>query len=669
MNQAVLSQINAGFSSEIRMFQALATETLNIGPEDVLIARDVASMAGEYTDPGLHILLLLMLDALNRGSLCLPLDTGCFNPALVKNSAHAQAIFSALETGRWDAVVSHGPDPEFKPLVLWDRRIYFHRYFEVEHGIRNSIARLNTRPWTVDARATARALKDALDASIWPLDPVQARAVAMALVRGFSIISGGPGTGKTTVAATIVDAVMRLNMLTGGEHGKIRLAAPTGRAAARLEASVKGSLENTSTLNPQVTAASTIHRLLGIGRSAYSWQRNRFRPLTASFILIDEASMVDAVLMARLLENTPDSCRLVLMGDRNQLPSVEAGAVLSDLVLEDVSSADSETRELLKAVLPEEYHEAVEQSADHEALAGTSDQSVPVTVLERSYRSVTEIWDAALAIRNAGFQGAARAFSCFKPLKLQEAVAGRVPESGAWFIDPGGSSDALMALLRAWFRDAFLNRPDSGSVSCIELLREFYPDPSMASDTGVQKRLREISGLMENSRALCLTHTGFTGTRGVNQVASSIVRAALPPCAPGHLFHGALVMTVENDYARGIFNGDVGLVLGERGSDSLNVWFCMPEGEFRVFPAAVCRALVPAFAITVHKSQGSEYNRVMLLLPEDEEHRLLSREILYTGITRAREAVVVAGSRKAFINGVSRQIERYSGFSSVKSEQ
>ena len=660
MMQEAFPHAGAGITGEILSLYNRAAESLNIGPEDLLLARDIAEMAARTEDFALHLLLLLMLDALNSGSLCLPLDPACLDRSMV--SGAADMILAALEQDRWHKVVTRGPDPEFKPLILHGRRIYFHRYFEVEQSIRKSIDRLIERSWPVDTDAVATTLKHTLDAASRPLDPVQARAVAMALVQGFSIISGGPGTGKTTVASAIVQAVTRFNVLTGTDCGAIRLAAPTGRAAARLEASVRGTIqpddESESVSKP---VASTIHRLLGIGRGAYAWQRNRFRPLSASFILVDEASMVDAVIMARLLESIPERCRLVLMGDRNQLPSVEAGAVLSDLVPEKAGIPDADTLELLREVLPEDYHEGLEMPGQDGKWAMGRGIALPVTILEHSYRSSTEIAHAARAIRDARPGDTIRAFSCFRPLMPEEGDAGMLPGEGAWFVEPGRSSHAIINLLRAWFNDAFFKSAEPLGTSYTDILREFHPDAHQAGLPEVGKRLRELFAIMERTRVLCLTRSGGRGTRGVNAVASSMLKPVLSPVQYGHLFHGAQVMSVENDYARGIFNGDMGLVLAEHESGNLNAWFNMPDGTFRAFPVAVCRTLVPAFAITVHKSQGSEYDRVLLMLPEDEEHRLLSREILYTGVTRARDMVLVAGSKKAFSNAVSRHVERYSG--------
>ncbi len=646
---------------EVQEIYARASDMLTIGLEDVLLAQDMAEMAGRQSDPVLNVLLLLMLDALNCGSLCLPLEPACLERGLIEGVAHM--IPEYLERGRWQKIVTCCPDPEFKPLVVDGNRIYFHKYFEVEQCIRQSIIRLSRRRWPVDRGAAARAIDHALGSVPYALDHVQVRAIAMAVVRGFSIISGGPGTGKTTVAAAIVDAVTMMDRLTGTESGTVRLAAPTGRAAARLEASVNRVLGlrngDKAGFSGNPFHSSTIHRLLGMGRRLEAMRMGHYRTLSASFILVDEASMVDAVIMARLLESVPEGCRLVLMGDRDQLPSVEAGAVLSDLVPDNVQGMDADTRALLQEVLPERYQEALYEEGEYET-AGPPGVSLPVTILTRCYRSSPDISRAAKAIRKARAEDAHRAFACFSRLPFDEVAAGRLPCAGTWFVAPGQGRNGMAALLREWFRHALFSAVGTESGSYAAHMADFRPRVHQAGSQQVQMRLSCLFLMMERTRVLCLTRTGPRGTNGANEVASSMLKAAFSPGFPGQLFHGAMVMSVENDYARKIFNGDVGLVLAD-DCGGLNVWFPMPDGMFRPFPVAVFRTLELSFAITVHKSQGSEFDRVLLVLPEDEGHRLLSKEILYTGVTRARDMVLVAGEERAFRKAVSREIKRYSG--------
>ncbi len=659
------SEVLAGRGIRIPMglqgIYARASEILSIGPEDVLLAQDMAEMAGRQSDPVLNVLLLLMLDALNCGSLCLPLEPACLERGLTDGAA--DMILEHLERGTWQEIVTCGPDPEFKPLVVHNDLIYFHKYFEVEQCIRKSIIRLSRRRWPVDIEAAARAIDRALGAVPYALDPLQVRAIAMAVVRGFSIISGGPGTGKTTVAAAIVDAVTMVDTLTGREGGTIRLAAPTGRAAARLEASVNRALAlrkgGQAALPENAPHSSTIHRLLGLGRRLQAWRTGHYRAISASFILVDEASMVDAAVMARLLESVPEGCRLVLMGDRDQLPSVEAGAVLSDLVPDNVQGMDAETRAMLQEVLPERYQSALHDNK-HCEKAWPSGVSLPVTILTRCYRSSPDISRAAEAIRKASHEDTSSAFACFSRLSFDEAAAGRLPGTGTWFVEPVQGQKHMAILLREWFRHALFSAGGKESGSYASGIAGFRPCAQNACSEQVQDRLSRLFLMMERTRVLCLTRTGTRGTNGANAVASSMLKAALSPGFSGQLFHGAMVMSVENDYARKIFNGDVGLVLAD-DFGGLNVWFPMSDGMFRPFPVAVFRTLELSFAITVHKSQGSEFDRVLLVLPEDQGHRLLSREILYTGVTRARDMVLVAGEEKAFRRAVSRETIRYSG--------
>lgn len=462
-----------------------------------------------------------------------------------------------------------GAPGDFTPLVLDAHdRLYLRRYWEYEQQLAQAIL-------SRAAASSPAAREDETD--------LQKVAAARAVAQKFTVITGGPGTGKTQTVTTILRLLLAQ---PDGEKLRIALAAPTGKAAARLTESVRAV--------QQTFEATTIHRLLGYLPGSASFRHDADHPLNADVVIVDEASMVDLALMAKLVAAVPPAARLILLGDRDQLASVEAGSVLADICA------------------------AAAEASPNEPLGRA------VVALQHSFRFAKSggIYRVSSAV-NAGDAEAAIG-------ALQQTV----DEEARW--EPLPSSARLPAALRERVLGAF--RP------CLEA-----NDPLQAL-----ARLKEF-------RILCAVRHGPFGVEHLNAIAEELLAQA-GLIAPKRGWYGGQPLTITaNDYNLGLFNGDSGIILPDPESDEeLRAFFLSAEGKLRRYLPSRLPQHETAFAMTVHKSQGSELDRLLLILPE-KESPLLTRELLYTAITRARQQVEIWASEEVLRSAIGRQVSRNSG--------
>lgn len=474
---------------------------------------------------------------------------------------------AVLETNlRSSGVVGWAED--FTPLVLDPaNRLYLRRYWEYEQQLAEAIR----------GRAAAASRKKEKKES-----DLQKVAATRAVANKFTVITGGPGTGKTR---TVMEILTLLRKQAGGESLRIALAAPTGKAAARLTESVR-------TIN-QLPEATTIHRLLGYLPGSPYFRHDAKHLISADVVIVDEASMIDLALMAKLVAAVRPEARLVLLGDRDQLASVEAGSVLADIC---AAAGESEPNDPL--------HRAV-------------------IALQKNYRFAPRggIFRVSTAVRAGDAEAALTIFQA-------GGEASRHPlPSVAKLADTLG--ERLVSAFRPVLEDA---------------------DPASAL------------AQLQRFRILCAVRHGPFGVENLNALAEEILAGAglLVP-RPGGFYRGQPLTITENDYNLGLYNGDSGIILPDRDDGGeLRVFFLSAKGNLRRFLPARLPRHETAFAMTVHKSQGSEFDRVLLILPEADAP-LLTRELLYTGLTRARESVEIWASEAVLRASIARRVVRSSG--------
>ncbi|MGA2402303.1 MAG: exodeoxyribonuclease V subunit alpha, partial [Syntrophobacteraceae bacterium] len=438
-------------------------------------------------------------------------------------------------------------------------------------------------------------------------------------MKGFCVISGGPGTGKTFTVAKILALLLEQ---PGAEKIRIALAAPTGKAAARLQEAIKNSKEKLNCrqeikkLIPE--EASTIHRLLGSVPDSPYFRHNSENLLPAEVVVVDEASMVDLALLSKLVQAVPPSARLILLGDKDQLASVEAGAVLGDIC--DTGKAHGYSQK---------FCNALKQVAGENVACPTEGGDGPgirdsIIQLRRSYRfgAVSGIGEVSRAV-NEG--------DGIRAMELMKS---------------GSSADIQ------WKE---LPRPETMPAVFKERIIEGFspyllePDPAKAFD------------LFNKFRILCALREGPHGVHHMNLLVEQTLRDEGLIHRDGRWYAGRPVMITRNDYNLRLFNGDVGITLPDpKLENELRVFFPAPDGSMRTFPPLRLPEHETVYAMTVHKSQGSEFDHVLFLMP-DRSVPVLTRELVYTAITRAREKVEVWGKEEVFKAAISRRIERISG--------
>lgn len=626
---------------------------------DATLARFVADLAPS-ADGVVLLATALVAHLEGQGHTCLVVDELLADPAgsLRWNGpplAALDALLSVLprHPARWVEALSRceavglddgGDDRGGEPLVLSGGRLYLRRYWRYERRVAADVrARLGQRD-PVDERAARGWLDRLFPDAVDPAEPDwQKVACAIALRGRWSIVTGGPGTGKTFTAARFLALLHASAPDRGGL--RIALAAPTGKAAARLEQSIGAALADLQQrmgdtlslrdMHARIGPARTLHGLLGARPGTRRFRHDAASPLDVDVVVVDEASMVHVEMMDALLDALPGHARLLLLGDKDQLASVEAGAVLGELCRDaDRARYDRDTVRYIEATCGSRV-------PDDSIDASGPPLAQQTVMLRRSRRFTSAIAALARAV-NAGDAEAAT--------RLAAHADGPV----VWTLS--GTPAAVVDL-------AGRGRPgaEGGYRPYLEALRR---RPASASDADGTNWIREVLGAFEAFRVLCAVRDGEWGVAGLNRaIAERLARDGL--LATGsEWYEGRPVMVTRNDHGLGVFNGDIGIALrvspGNTGDTGLRA--CFADGA-TVRSVGVGRLghVETAFAMTVHKSQGSEFDHTVLVLPPDA-NPVTTRELAYTGITRARSAfTLVSSGREPLVDAIARTTRRSSG--------
>jgi exodeoxyribonuclease V alpha subunit len=527
------------------------------------------------------------------------------------------------------------------PLVLDGGLLYLRRFWRDEARVAEAIvSRLAPSEVPADlAQELDRLFPAEADALNW-----QKVACAVAARGSFAVITGGPGTGKTTTVVRLLGLLQTLAQKRNEPRLRIRLAAPTGKAAARLNASIAGQIERLDVdvaVKQAIPAeVTTLHRLLGSRPDTRAFRHDRDNPLHLDVLVIDEASMIDLEMMAATLDALPRDARLILLGDKDQLSSVEAGAVLGDLCARaDAGHYDAATRDWLAAVC------GVDVGAWIDPLdARPLDQRVVMLRRSRRFGEDSGIGALAQAI-NAG--DAAAVTRAFATTRGDIAV-----------VTPSPAAIATLAI------DGREGAPGHRAyLDWIERQRPAIDAPFDAFERWGAAALTAYARF----QLLCATRHGDAGVDKQNErIAQGLLDRGLIDAVSGW-YEGRPVMVTRNDYALGLMNGDVGVTLWApdgQGGMALRVVFAVmdEQGGERVRFVVPSRlsAVDTVYAMTVHKSQGSEFEHTALALPPDPSP-VLTRELVYTGVTRARSSFTLLAAPDILGYAVSRKTRRASG--------
>jgi exodeoxyribonuclease V alpha subunit len=506
-----------------------------------------------------------------------------------------------------------GAPGSFAPLILdADNRLYLTRYWHYEKTLADNLISLAESPCPEIDLAELRAELDRLFAHNTEVPDRQKLAAAVATLRRFCVISGGPGTGKTS---TVVRILAALQSQAGEKPLRIALSAPTGKAAARLQESIREQKAKLpvpqAVLDALPETASTLHRLLGAKPDSVYFRHNRKNPLPLDVLVVDEASMIDLALMAKLIDALPKGARLILLGDKDQLASVEPGAVFGDLC---------ESSGYSPAFCDQLYAASGVKIPSGDLF--TPALSDCIALLTHSHRFGSESGIGQLArMINAG--------------RAKEAVAllagGRHPEIH-WERTRVGGVD-LVRRMEGGYR-AFFEAVDSGDEA------------------------KDVLRLFGRFRVLTAHREGDSGAAGINRRFEEQLYVQRRLRRGSRWYPGRPVIVTRNDYDLRLFNGDIGIAL-ETGA-GLRVFFEDADGHIRGFSPTRLPEHETVYAMTVHKSQGSEFDEIVLALP-DLESPVLDRPLIYTAVTRARHRAEIHGSQKILEDAIKRVPGRFSG--------
>lgn len=614
---------------------ALAEFCLAHDPEHPEVAL-VAAIVSRYVADGHICFNLAELKQSLAGEL--PADSAVRLPAQLW-AQHAVADWQAsLPRSR---LVTAQPEQQAAPLVLQGERLYLYRYWRYEAQVAQAL-RWRLTDSVVQPVDMAKQLQRLFPGSAEVGTDWQKVACAMAASGLFTLITGGPGTGKTTTVVRLL-ALLQEQALTDRQQPlHIRLAAPTGKAAARLTESIRWQVDGLST-RPEVQASiptqvSTLHRLLGSLPDTRAFRHNARNPLALDVLVVDEASMIDLEMMDNLLQAMPSHARLIILGDKDQLASVEAGSVLGELCL--YAEQGRYTEDTLQALASL----CGEPIGTEGLLPGRQGEDVleQRTVMLRHSRRFAG---------DSGIGQLARAVNAMDAKQVLTLLQAQLADVHYQRLSVG-RPEGLHALIRQGY---------AAYLSCLQAA----PQADMASDLYQQWALKLLSAF-EQFRILCAVREGPYGVQGLNQQAEHCLASVLQKHAQSPWYAGRPVMVTRNDYGLGLMNGDIGITVRQTYSqdeDSLRVVFARLDGQqgVRLVLPSRLTAVETVFAMTVHKSQGSEFEHAAMVLP-DAINPVLTKELLYTGITRARSQFSLLAANEAVIRKtVEQRIKRNSG--------
>ncbi|WP_234495360.1 exodeoxyribonuclease V subunit alpha [Vibrio maritimus] len=693
-------------------------------PLDYQFAKFVASIETQYPDEVMWLAALVSAQ-LGQGHICVNLDSDLTEQALMPSpdliglyGAAAVPLEDKVAKVDWSLVIDKASTisqleaenaqlATVTPLVWQHHRLYLQRYFTYEQTIAERLLAMATpielstsqiqsaatmldqlfaREYhylysalvnqskgssnqvsrqqivcdfldVIDEQAidwervesTLSAARSASD--LQPLDSVipltaclnwQKVAAAVALTRRFAVISGGPGTGKTTTVTKLLAAMVN-QANQQGESPTIKLVAPTGKAAARLTESI-GKAVDSLALDPELkasipTESSTLHRLLGAITGRVEFRHNQSNPLHLDVLVLDEASMVDLPMMHRLLDALPSHARLILLGDKDQLASVEAGAVLSDICDFSSHGYSAKQNDRIRALTQFDCQRGEVAKTSVSPLADS------LCVLQKSYR-----FDARSGIGQLAKQVNAASSRGF------EQVWQKGFDDIEWMALSGDSYqkliDRLVRAYQPYLTDARNASPASESLASHEALVNWQ-----------QSLARSVLNAFAKARLLCAVRDGDFGVTGLNQrTESRLKQRGLIPRGEELWYIGRPLMVTKNDHGLGLYNGDIGICLWDFSADTprLKVFFELPDGSIKSVLPSRMPEHETAYAMTIHKSQGSEFAHTFMILPADFSP-LLTKELIYTGITRAKSRFSLVADGKVVGKGIRHKTLRHSG--------
>ncbi len=602
-----------------------AIESGELREIDYYIVRDVVELCGMENPSGLYSLLISMCKSINKGGVCSIIDAGDKNI-----DADLRTLLANIETLCKKAVSFEGMDADAKPVIYLKSGDKFYFYFNKLYFAEKLFA---------DTLKEKLGLKERINIPHELREKVlgntsynfkQKLAIYLSMTGNFTVISGGPGTGKTYVISEIIKHLIA----SGIKNDRIRVAAPTGKAAKRFSESLNDS-------DIGITG-ETIHKLLDYSMSSGIFRYNENNKLDCDFIIIDEVSMVDMVLMKSLLAALKETARIVLVGDKDQLPSVAAGAVLSDILR--ISGGEKFSHETASAL----------GSLWNGSAAAGSDNLFcdRIIILDESLRTKGDALKAAAEFNSGNTDHTDNLYN----LKSIDNFAPFIKD------DQHKTNIALSEFIRGTEYQTFIRKVYGCfyNDNYFDLLKVAGSKITDHKENVIHSQeskelwdiIKKIDDITKQNKILTALNEGIYGCSFINGIVKDTFY--------NKDLSGIPIIVKSNNYDLGLFNGDTGFILSDKTGRLWGI-FMRDNNSFHKYHIGMIGAYDLAAAITIHKSQGSQYENAVIILPDNPDNPLLTREILYTGITRVKGKVVINSSRPSLRKAVSAASVRESG--------
>ncbi len=610
------------------------SDTINVRDIDVSFARFIQEL--DTNCDALETTAYLLSQTLGKGNVCLDFS----QPHEIVDVKGLRQLQKKIASSCVVRVLNQDELMQANinvPLVLHGDRLYLQRYWLYEMNLHQAINNnMHNMPWQLDSQVAlihqlfpdvSAKQKDKKQEIDW-----QAVAACIAANKKFSVISGGPGTGKTTTVIRLLALLIHQYQAHYQRAPIIKLAAPTGKAAMRLTESIIGAKQHLA-VNEDIKKhipdqASTLHRLLGRARNG-EFKYNQFNPLHLDVLIVDEASMVDMPLMSKLMAALPPHGQIILLGDKDQLASVEAGSVLADICDSEAQHGYSDANLALLKTLS---GQSLDENETEPCGAVIRDH---ICQLRKSYRfhAQSGIGQLALAANNGDFRG--------------------------WkTVQKSGYEDLNLLPLSDEVFDDFIAQAAKHYTDYIQLI-----DPAGTSDEQAMK----IYEAFNQFQVLCALRDGPLGVAGLNEAIENALVQSRVINNTSQWYLGRPVMVMENDYGLNLYNGDIGIILPllDRGVDVQGVVrpkvaFIASDGGVRWIQPSRLPKHETVYTMTVHKSQGSEFAHCALVLP-DYHASVITKELIYTGITRAKKRLTLLARESVIKSGLKTRVQRFSG--------
>lgn len=607
-------------------FYAAKEQLYGIEPLDFYFALEFSEqyndeLAKPWQELWFHVLLALSESARN-GHTCLPINVIANHRFGFQSDqeviTHNGYIFPAEQ--ELTAMLTLLPLSDNSAITFSQNSLYMRRNYLFEKELERALKIKKEYALSYTHSAIQLAINELFPEQSDDVD-WQKLAVANSVNKGLSIIAGGPGTGKTYTVTKLLSALIMLNP----SEIEIALVAPTGKAAQRLSESIVNAIQGfkgiiaDDILSRIPTTALTLHRLLGVIPNQVDFRKGIDNPVHYNVVIVDEVSMVDLALMTRLFRALPATTQVIMLGDADQLPSVALGSVLADIAVKPHVGYSQQNRQYLA-----EISQLTKQQTTQLPIAKGKQTADHLSLLLKSRRFDGEGAVGQIALATI----AGQAEKSWQYMQSNSAKGGDI------YLLP----ERLNEWLPAYIDQYYLPIANAENVtSAFELLTEF--------------------------RVLCATRVGPEGVNAINHAVISQLQGA---GFIDRLYHGLPIMINENHYGLNLYNGDIGLIWrNEHGH--LMACFETVDDQGQAIVKQIIPSRLPSFepvyAMTIHKTQGSEFNHVAMVLPKRSETNMLSRELIYTGVTRAKQQLSICVCQNVWRSGLEAKVQRYSNLS------